>query len=126
MRQGGWVSLTAGPGSSLRCYEIPCTCRREINGTDCTEQAWEFFRRTDLHKLSAVDPTSFAIMKRERIRLAYAFDHHFAAVGFSWSLNVRRKIAKCMQWLTVTLCAFSPRVCPVEKAQRYLHVFAGS
>ena len=46
------------------------------------EQSWEYFRRTDLHKLSAVDATSFAIMKRERIRLAYAFDHHFAVVGF--------------------------------------------
>ena len=46
------------------------------------EKAWEYFRRTDLYKLSAVDATSFAIMKRERIRLAYAFDHHFAVVGF--------------------------------------------
>src|SRR5215468_8350635 len=44
--------------------------------------AWDYFRRSDLHKLSAVDATSFAIMKRMRIRLAYAFDHHFAAVGF--------------------------------------------
>jgi predicted nucleic acid-binding protein len=32
--------------------------------------------------LSAVDATSFAIMKRARIRLACAFDHHFAVVGF--------------------------------------------
>jgi uncharacterized protein len=46
------------------------------------DQSWEYFRRRDLHKLSAVDATSFAIMKRERIRLAYAFDHHFAVVGF--------------------------------------------
>jgi uncharacterized protein len=46
------------------------------------EQSWEYFRRADLHKLSAVDATSFAIMKRARIRLAYTFDHHFAAVGF--------------------------------------------
>jgi predicted nucleic acid-binding protein len=46
------------------------------------DQSWEYFRRGDLHKLSAVDATSFAIMKRARIRLAYAFDHHFAAVGF--------------------------------------------
>ncbi len=46
------------------------------------EQSWEYFRRTDLHKLSAVDATSFAIMKRARIRLAYAFDHHFAVAGF--------------------------------------------
>jgi predicted nucleic acid-binding protein len=46
------------------------------------EKSWEFFRRTDLHKLSAVDATSFAIMRRNGIRLAYAFDHHFAVVGF--------------------------------------------
>src|SRR5262249_36936741 len=45
-------------------------------------QSWEYFRRADLHKLSAVDATSFAIMKRARIRLAYAFDYHFAVVGF--------------------------------------------
>jgi len=54
---------------------LPCQLRD-------LEQAWEYFRRTDLYKLSAVDATSFAIMKRERIRLAYAFDHHFAVVGF--------------------------------------------
>jgi uncharacterized protein len=45
-------------------------------------QSWNYFRRTDLHKLSAVDATSFAIMNRAGIHLAYAFDHHFAAVGF--------------------------------------------
>src|SRR5436305_11475694 len=28
------------------------------------EQPWDYFRRADLHKLSAVDATSFAIMKR--------------------------------------------------------------
>jgi predicted nucleic acid-binding protein len=54
---------------------LPCELR------DLT-QSWEYFRRSDLHKLSAVDATSFVIMKRARIRLAYAFDHHFAAVGF--------------------------------------------
>jgi uncharacterized protein len=46
------------------------------------DQSWNYFRRRDLHKLSAVDATSFAIMKRERIRLAYTFDYHFAVVGF--------------------------------------------
>jgi predicted nucleic acid-binding protein len=46
------------------------------------ERSWEYFRRADLHKLSAVDAASFAIMKRARIRLAYAFDYHFAAAGF--------------------------------------------
>lgn len=46
------------------------------------EQCWEYFRRADLHQLSAVDATSFVIMKRARIRLAFTFDHHFAVVGF--------------------------------------------
>jgi predicted nucleic acid-binding protein len=46
------------------------------------QQSWDYFRRAGLHKLSAVDATSFAIMKRARIRIAYTFDHHFAAVGF--------------------------------------------
>ena len=46
------------------------------------EQSWDYFKRGDLHKLSAVDATSFAIMKRVRIRWAFTFDHHFAVVGF--------------------------------------------
>lgn len=54
---------------------LPCELRD-------LDQAWGYFRRPDLHKLSAVDATSFAIMKRARIRVAFAFDHHFAVVGF--------------------------------------------
>ena len=55
---------------------LPCDLRD-------LEQAWQYFRRTDLHKLSAVDATSFVIMKRARVRLVFTFDHHFAAVGFT-------------------------------------------
>jgi uncharacterized protein len=54
---------------------LPCELRD-------LEQSWEYFRRADLHRLSSVDATSFVIMKRVRIRLAYTFDHHFAVVGF--------------------------------------------
>ena len=46
------------------------------------EQSWKYFKRSDLHKLSAVDATSFVIMKRAEIRLAFTFDHHFAVTGF--------------------------------------------
>jgi uncharacterized protein len=46
------------------------------------EEAWPYFRRRDLHKLSAVDATSFVLMTRGKIRTAFAFDHHFAAAGF--------------------------------------------
>lgn len=44
--------------------------------------AWVWFERRDLHKLSAVDATSFVLMTRHGIRRAFAFDHHFASVGF--------------------------------------------
>ncbi len=54
---------------------LPCELRD-------LEESWEYFRRADLHKLSAVDATSFTIMKRARIRRAFTFDHHFAMVGF--------------------------------------------
>ena len=67
-----WKEAIYGP----RAVKIlPCELRD-------LEQSWDYFRRADLHKLSAVDATSFAIMKRAGIRLAYTFDHHFAAVGF--------------------------------------------
>jgi len=46
------------------------------------DASWPYFRRHDLHKLSAVDATSFAIMKRVGIRVAFAFDHRFAVAGF--------------------------------------------
>jgi predicted nucleic acid-binding protein len=54
---------------------LPCELRD-------LDQSWEYFRRADLHRLSSVDATSFAIMRRCRIRLAYTFDHHFAVAGF--------------------------------------------
>jgi predicted nucleic acid-binding protein len=54
---------------------LPCELRD-------LDQSWTYFRRRDLHKLSAVDATSFAIMKRARIQVAFAFDYHFAVAGF--------------------------------------------
>jgi predicted nucleic acid-binding protein len=54
---------------------LPCTLKD-------LEQSWDYFRRTDLHKLSAVDATSFVIMERAGIRLAFTFDHHFSVAGF--------------------------------------------
>jgi len=51
-------------------------------GPNDLKQSWSYFSRSDLHKLSAVDASSFAVMRRQKIRCAFAFDHHFAAVGF--------------------------------------------
>ena len=46
------------------------------------EQSWSYFERNEFHKLSAVDATSFSIMQRAGIRIAYSFDRHFAVAGF--------------------------------------------
>ena len=46
------------------------------------KEAWKYFARPDLHKLSAVDATSFVLMNHRSMRLAFSFDHHFASVGF--------------------------------------------
>ena len=46
------------------------------------EAAWPYFQRRDLHKVSAVDATSFVLMSQARIRTAFAFDQHFTAAGF--------------------------------------------
>ncbi len=54
---------------------LPCSL-------DDLRRSWDYFSRSDLHRLSAVDAASFAIMKRAKIGCAFAFDHHFAAVGF--------------------------------------------
>ena len=67
-----WKEAVYKPGA---VKILPCGLRD-------LEQSWTYFRRADLHKLSAVDATSFAIMNRTRIRLAYAFDRHFVVAGF--------------------------------------------
>jgi predicted nucleic acid-binding protein len=46
------------------------------------QMAWTWFERKNLHKLSAVDATSFVLMTAFRIRLAFTFDHHFVTAGF--------------------------------------------
>ena len=44
--------------------------------------AWKWLRRHDEREYSFVDATSFALMRRLRIREALAFDGDFAAAGF--------------------------------------------
>lgn len=44
--------------------------------------AMKFFQRRDLHKLSLVDATSFVIMRKHKLRVAFTFDTHFVSAGF--------------------------------------------
>lgn len=62
-------------GKPLAVKVVPCEARD-------LDQSWAYFQRRDLYKLSGVDATSFAIMKRAGIRVAFSFDHHFAMAGF--------------------------------------------
>jgi uncharacterized protein len=62
-------------------YDTGCATILSCDLNDL-EESWNYFRRPDLHKLSAVDASSFVIMKRAGITLAYAFDYHFAMAGF--------------------------------------------
>ena len=59
----------------------------ELTVLSCSEEdvelAWKYFERRDLHKLSAVDATSFVLMTKHGIKHAFSFDHHFASVGFN-------------------------------------------
>jgi predicted nucleic acid-binding protein len=45
-------------------------------------EAWDILRRFADQPFSFVDGTSFAIMRKRRLRLALAFDRHFATAGF--------------------------------------------
>lgn len=45
-------------------------------------QAYELLHRYADHPFSFVDATSFALMRQQRMRHAFAFDRHFATAGF--------------------------------------------
>ena len=49
---------------------------------DLDADAWRWLRRRDERPYSYVDATSFALMRKLRLREALAFDGDFAAAGF--------------------------------------------
>jgi predicted nucleic acid-binding protein len=63
------------------------TALRRTQIAECTladlTKAWAWFDTKGLTRLSAVDATSFVLMRRLQIRTAFAFDQHFAHAGFA-------------------------------------------
>jgi predicted nucleic acid-binding protein len=59
---------------------------RFLERVECThadlKTAIKYLSRPDFHKLSMVDATSFVLMKKHKLRVAFAFDTHFATAGF--------------------------------------------
>ncbi len=56
--------------------------RIEFAARELEEEALLWLRRHDEREYSFVDATSFALMRKLRIREAFAFDGDFAAAGF--------------------------------------------
>lgn len=71
---------------------VATTWRDQITGlsrlqiAECTladlTKSWVWCEQRNLVRLSAVDATSFTLMRRLKIRTAFAFDQHFAQAGF--------------------------------------------
>ncbi len=71
----------AAVGFLDRLYALPDLEVRHID--QATEaDAWRWLRSHDEREYSFVDATSFALMRRHRIREALAFDGNFNAAGF--------------------------------------------
>ncbi len=56
--------------------------RLEHITAELEEQAWDWLTRHDEREYSFVDATSFALMRKENLHNAYAFDGDFSAAGF--------------------------------------------
>ncbi len=82
-----WTFLRrrAGHRSALAFYEaaqqLPSLTVRHVDA-ELSDAAWRWLRRHDERAYSYVDATSFAVMRRLRLRHALAFDGDFTAAGF--------------------------------------------
>ena len=52
-------------------------------GTDDRLAAWEIFRKYADQDFSFTDCTSFALMRKLRLKTAFTFDGHFSLMGFN-------------------------------------------
>jgi predicted nucleic acid-binding protein len=68
--------------SALRALEPGPRLRVEFVSRELENEAWTWLRRHDEREYTFVDATSFALMRKLRIREAFAFDCDFAAAGF--------------------------------------------
>jgi len=82
-----WTFLRrrAGHPSAVKFLEAAFDSRNlQIEHVDegTEDQAWRWLRQHDEREYSFVDATSFAVMRRLRLREALAFDGDFAAAGY--------------------------------------------
>jgi predicted nucleic acid-binding protein len=79
------MRLTKGYKEAKRFLDT-LTQSQKLEHLFCTEQveqeAYEILHQYADHAFSYVDATSFAVMRRRRIKHAFAFDVHFRTAGF--------------------------------------------
>lgn len=83
-----WTFLRrrAGHRDASAFYEAVSTSRRlriDHVSPEVEAEAWRWLLRHDEREYSFVDATSFAVMRRRRLREALAFDGDFVAAGFT-------------------------------------------
>ena len=76
-----WSSHAGAVEAVRRIRAIPTLTVVDVD-SDVEDDAWRWLRRRDEREYSFIDSTSFAVMRRRRIREALAFDGDFAAAGF--------------------------------------------
>jgi hypothetical protein len=88
----GPVAIWAGPLAGSSSDHDSCVRRAVIRAGERIEcapsevrAAMKYFARRDLHRLSLVDATSFVLMRKHKLRVAFAFDTHFSTAGFRLS-----------------------------------------
>ena len=72
----------AGAVEALHMIQAVPTLTIVRVGTEEEDDAWRWLNRRDEREYSFVDATSFAVMRRRRMREALAFDGDFSAAGF--------------------------------------------
>jgi uncharacterized protein len=72
----------AGAVAALRAVRAVPTLTIVHVESSVEDDAWRWLDRHDEREYSFVDATSFAVMRRRRIREALAFDGDFSAAGF--------------------------------------------
>lgn len=50
--------------------------------TDLWDESWNLFQRYEDKEFSFTDCSSFVVMRREKLRQAFGFDHNFEQMGF--------------------------------------------
>ncbi len=80
------LRISRGYNEAKRCLELlRQSPRLEVYfaDSDAEREAYSLLDQYREHPFSFVDGLSFAIMKREGIRDAFAFDHHFRIAGYN-------------------------------------------